>query len=117
MNRKIREVENLARLGAELPLLAELIAVEVPVHPQVCFARNGALESLDCCVPGPGGGLVGREADARDADGILERTEDASKLDRRAVRVRDDSRSVAFEGAVIHARDDKWHVLREPVRV
>ena len=54
LDRQVGQLHDLARLGAELRLLVELLAVEVPVHPQVVLVRRLVARGVSiACAPAP----------------------------------------------------------------
>ena len=67
LDRQLGQLHDLARLGAELRLLVELLAVEVPVHAQVVLGRGLAAEPLHRLRPGARDRLVRGDAHAREA--------------------------------------------------
>ena len=91
-HREIGELEDLARLLAELDLLVVLDAVELPVHPEAVVVGLLAAERVDRRGAGTRDGLVGRDADAPQPRGISQRREHHRERDRAAVGIRDDSR-------------------------
>ena len=90
-DRERRQLEDLARLLAQLLLLVELDAVEVPVHAQVVLLRRLAAQPLHRLRAGAGDRLVGGDAHAHEPGGVVQRLEGAGERDRAAVRVGDDA--------------------------
>ena len=114
-HRQRRQLEDLARLLAQLLLLLELDAVEAPVHPQVELVRRLPAELLHRLRPRAGDRLVGGDADAYELRRVVQRLQRAGERDRAAVRVGDDA--VVLGGAdAVHLRDDERHAGLEPVR-
>src|SRR5438270_3975948 len=62
---QLRQLEDLARLLADLGLLVELLAVEVPRHLEVELVGRRLAEALHPLRPGAGGRLVRRHAHPR----------------------------------------------------
>ena len=114
LDRQLGQLHDLLRLGAELRLLVELLAVEVPVHAQVVLGLRlvaKALHRLRACARDR---LVGRDAHAREAGRVVQRLEHARERDRAAVRVGDDA--VVLERArAVHLGHDERDARLEPV--
>ena len=87
---QVRQLEDLARLVAQLRLLLELVSLERPVHRHAQVSRRGVQQPLHRGVARAGGRLVGREADAPQPGGATQGLEDADELDGGAVRIGDD---------------------------
>ena len=98
LDRQVGQLHDLAGLGAELRLLVELLAVEVPVHAQVVLVGRLAAQALHRLRAGARDRLVGRDAHAREAGLLVQRLEHARERDRAAVRVRDDARRSRARG-------------------
>src|SRR5579884_3006954 len=111
---QLRQLHDLARLGAELRLLVELVAVEVPIHPQVVVRGRLAAQPLHRAGAGAGDRLVRGEPDAREAGLLVQRLQHAGERNRAAVRVGDDA--VVLERALaVHLRHDERDARLEPV--
>ena len=114
-HRQRGQLEDLARLLAQLLLLLELDAVEAPVHPQVELVRRGAAQLLHRLRPRAGDRLIGGDAHADEAGRVVQRLERARERDRAAVRVGDDP-VVLGRADAVHLRHDERDARLEPVR-
>src|SRR5581483_3254958 len=116
-DRQLRQLEDLARLGADLRLLVGLVALPVPVEPEVVLVGRLGAELLHPLRARAGDRLVRREADAAQARRVVERLEDARERDRRAVRVRDDAGRLegGQRALAVHLRHDERIAVGEPV--
>ena len=112
LDRQLRQAQDLPRLLSELRLLVELLADELPVHREVGLHRLDGPQALDSGVACSRHRLVRREPHPPQPCSVVERLEDAGKLDRRTVRVGDDRPAV--DRVVVHAGDDERDALREP---
>ena len=117
-DRQVGELEDLARLSAELRLFVGLVALPRPVHHEVVIGR-----ALDCKGVHPlrsctGDGLVRRHTDAHQPRFVVERLEHAGQRDRAAVRIRDDAvTSQRLERPLaVHLRHDERIAVDQAVR-
>ena len=74
---------------------------------EVVLARRLARSSLHPLRAGAGDRLVGRDAHAREAGGVVQRLQHAGERDRAAVRVRDDAVVLERAGAVHLGHDER----------
>ena len=114
LDRQLGQLHDLARLVAQLRLLVELLAVEVPVHAQVVLVLRLVAQPFHRLRAGAGDRLVRRDAHAHEPGRLVQRLQDAGERDRAAVRVGDDA--VVLERAHrIHLRHDERNAGLEPV--
>ena len=109
---QLGQLEDLARLLAQLDLLVELLAVEVPVAREVVLGLRLVEQLLQPLGALARGRLVGRDAHRADADGVVERLQHERQRDRAAVRVRDDAVVLERPLAVHLGHDERHPVLQ-----
>ncbi len=114
-DRQVRQLEDLARLRAELCFLLEVDAVEVPVHVEVGLGRRRRAQlvhPLDACTRTR---LIGTHARAREAGGVVQWLQHHRQRDRAAVRVGDDA-VVLGRAFAVHLRDDERDAVLQAER-
>ena len=112
--RQLRQLEDLARLGAHLRLVLELEAVEAPVHSEVRLRGRSFAQLLHPLRTCTGGGLIGRHAHARQSGGVVQRLQRHRERNRAAVRVRHDA--VVLCGArTVHLGYDERNAVLQSV--
>ena len=116
-DREVRQLEDLAGLGAELRLLVRLVALPRPVHHQVVLGRRLRAKLLHPLRAGAGDGLVRRDVHPLQGHDVVQRLQHAGERDRAAVRVRHDP--VALErlerAGRVHLGHDERIPVDEPV--
>ena len=115
LDQQVGQLHDLLGLGAQLRLLVELLAVEVPVHAEVVIRGSFVCEAIHRLRACPGDGLVGRNPNPREPSLVVERLEDAGERDRAAVRVGDDPVVLERAGAV-HLGHNEWDAVRQAER-
>ena len=113
-DRQVRQLQDLARFGAELHLFVEVLAVEVPIHVEVGLRRGRRAQLLHAVRAGARHRLVRAHAHACEARRVVQRLQRHRQWDGAAVRVRDDA--VVPERAVaVYLGHDERDALLEPV--
>ncbi len=115
LDRQFRQFHDLLRLCAQLRLLVEFLAVELPVHTEVVLGLRLVPEALHRLGARSGDRLVGRDAHTHEPGSIVQWFEHARERDRAAVRVGDDAVILGCT-LCVHLRHDQRDTGLEPVR-